>query len=212
MLVGYVYGAISEEDLDRVIVKCEDDECTGHVFHGAVLHDSAVTNEFVGNRLSVESWLMYWLHFHWSIICYSSYARTCWSSRWVVIISKLAFGAEREPETWRIDSPRTVVRLSYQGGSVTGHFLCSNLSWIHSRKTAKMSIIARFRAMDITTETPRFSTMFIVSTLLLWLNLTQSSTVECLMIVHRITKYRGNSLVTWNKSQICTLQVLSLAV
>ena len=29
MLVGYVYGAISEEDLDRVIVKCEDDECTG---------------------------------------------------------------------------------------------------------------------------------------------------------------------------------------
>ena len=57
---SYVYGAISEEDLDRVIVKCEDDECTGHVFHGAALdavhepHDSAVTNEFVGNRLSVD--------------------------------------------------------------------------------------------------------------------------------------------------------------
>jgi len=61
---SYVYGAISEEGLDRVIVKYEDDECTGHVFHGprsrtdAVHepHDSAVTidNEFVGNRLSVD--------------------------------------------------------------------------------------------------------------------------------------------------------------
>jgi len=37
-----------------------------------------------------------------------------------------------------------------------------------------MSIIARSRAMDITTETPRLS-MFIVSTLLLWLNLTHCS-------------------------------------